>query len=69
MFKYEQTSISILDLGVGRSCIIIFILRELPNIKFRALGLMIVIKLEVAKKMLRSLIEKYLKIKAIGFLR
>ncbi len=61
----NKPSISILDLGVGSGCIIISILRELPNIKFRALGVDDShAALEVAKKNVKKFnFERYLKIK------
>ena len=61
--KMNKNEISILDLGLGSGCIIISILRELPKIKFRALGVDCSEEaLEVAKKNVKKFkLEKFLK--------
>ena len=61
----NKHSISVLDLGVGSGCVIISILKELPKIKFRALGVdYSQAALEVAKKNVKKFnFEKNLKIK------
>ncbi len=63
--RKNKKSLSILDLGVGSGCIIISILRELPDIKFKALGVdLSEDALNVAKKNVKRFkFEKILKIK------